>query len=625
MPPRATSLSVRRPLDEIASPARAWRGALVLAGPARFGATIVFLAALALVAGPAEAGDEVAAFPPPLDSYQDAELESIGAILRHRIATQPFNLVGSLIFLAAIVHTFVAGRFMTLSQRWREEHAEKIRRGEAREGSVHLLGELFHFLGEVEVVFGIWAIVLMVAIAGFFDWSTSIHYVGETVDFTEAAFVVVIMTLASTRPILRLASATMEGIARFFGGSLRAMWLTTLTVGPMLGALITEPAAMTLSALVLSDKVYALDPSKRFKFATLALLFLNVSVGGTLTNFAAPPVLMVAGPWGWGIDYMFLNFGWKALVGIALSNALYLFLFRAEFTRLEGAFALQQLKSRIERTLVTRRLMDDEFERLLAHLEIDDELRSQAEAVISEIRTRLEEEKLPEVAEEGVDPELIRGAFDKRFEQVRRVKMQRYLPRLLPVEDRPQFEDPDWDEREDAVPVWVTVVHVLLMVWTILNTHHSQVFVLGFFFFLGFAQITAPYQNTIRLRSSLLVGFFLAGLVIHGGVQAWWIAPVLGSLSELPLMIAAALLSGFNDNAAITFLGTLVPDMTEGLKRAILSGAVTGGGLTIIANAPNPAGISLLKQHFGGNVSPAGLLTWVIGPTLLVGTCFYLL
>ncbi len=565
------------------------------------------------------------AFPPPLESYEDGDLEGIGAVLAHRIAANPFNLVGTLIFLAAILHTFSAGRFMGLAHRWEHEHEEKIRSGEAPQGSMSMKAELFHFLGEVEVVFGLWALVLMAAIVAFFDWGTAAHYVGETVDFTEAAFVVVIMTLASTRPILKLAETVMEGIAKLFGGTLRAMWLTTLTLGPVLGSFITEPAAMTLSALVLSEKVYALEPSTRFKYATLALLFLNISVGGTLTAFAAPPVLMVVGPWDWDTTYMMTHIGWKAIVGIALVNTVYLLYFRGEFSRLQHAFALQQMKGEIEKRFVTRSRMDAEFERILVYAERDEALREQANAVVTDIRARMERETLPALIEEGGDPELIREAFDKRFEEIRLLKLQRYLPGLLPEEQQPPFEDPHWDEREDAVPFWVTAVHMALMLWTIVNVHHSQLFVFGFLFFLGFTQITAPYQNLVRLRASLLVGFFLAGLVIHGGVQGWWIAPVLGALSELPLMIVAATLSAFNDNAAITYLSTLVPGFSSSLKHAVLEGAVVGGGLTIIANAPNPAGQALLKHHFGGAVSPAGLLTWVIGPTLLMGACFFLL
>ena len=103
----------------------------------------------------------------------------------------------------------------------------------------------------------------------------------------------------------------------------------------------------------------------------------------------------------------------------------------------------------------------------------------------------------------------------------------------------------------------------------------------GLLFFLGFAQISLPYQNRVNLKPPLLVGFFLAGLVIHGGLQAWWIAPVLGNLNEISLMLAAAGLTAFNDNAAITYLSTLVPGFTAEFKYAILAGAVAGGRVEI--------------------------------------------
>jgi Na+/H+ antiporter NhaD/arsenite permease-like protein len=147
---------------------------------------------------------------------------------------------------------------------------------------------------------------------------------------------------------------------------------------------------------------------------------------------------------------------------------------------------------------------------------------------------------------------------------------------------------------------------------------------LGMLFFLGFAQVSKDYQNRIDLKPAMLVGFFLAGLVIHGGVQGWWIAPILGSLGEMPLMAVATVLTAFNDNAAITYLATLVPGFSEGLKYAVVAGAVAGGGLTIIANAPNPAGISLLKKYFDNGVSPAGLLAAAIAPTVIVFLLFLL-
>jgi hypothetical protein len=117
------------------------------------------------------------------------------------------------------------------------------------------------------------------------------------------------------------------------------------------------------------------------------------------------------------------------------------------------------------------------------------------------------------------------------------------------------------------------------------------------------------------LKPPLLVGFFLGGLVVHGGLQGWWIQPFLGSLTEEPLFFGSALLTAFNDNALITYLATLVPNLSDPLKIAVVQGAVAGGGLTVIANAPNPAGQALLSRYFGGAIAPAGLLLGALLPT----------
>lgn len=568
-------------------------------------------------------------FPRSLDSYNEAHLQGILEIIIHRVREEPFNLVATLIFFAAIIHTFMASSFMALSHKWHQEHAEKVKRGEAHRHSVDFRAAAFHFLGEVEVVFGLWAIVLVGAICAFYDWSTVIAYIGHQVNFTEAAFVVVIMTLASTRPILKFVESVMSTIANQLGGSLAVLWMTILTVGPLLGSLITEPAAMTISALLLSQKFYKLNPGRGFKYATLALLFVNVSVGGTLTHFAAPPVLMVAELWGWGTLHMLTHFGWKAVIGILIANGVYLLCFRNEFARLQHAYALQNLKDEIEKRFVTRDRVEQQFTRVLSIVEEEEQLIKALDqttrTLTSQVRQRMLEETLPVFEIEGVDSQLIREAFDKRFEEIRLNRMRERLPGLLPEEQRPEFLDPDWDEREAPVPLWVTLVHVLFMAWTVLTAHYPPLFILGMLFFLGFAQITSPFQNRINLQPAMLVGFFLAGLIIHGGVQGWWIAPVLGSLSEVPLMLVATILTAFNDNAAITYLSTLVPGFTDSLKYAVVTGAVTGGGLTIIANAPNPAGQSILKRHFDDAVSPLGLLKASLLPTMIIWLCFALL
>jgi len=164
-------------------------------------------------------------------------------------------------------------------------------------------------------------------------------------------------------------------------------------------------------------------------------------------------------------------------------------------------------------------------------------------------------------------------------------------------------------DSDRPVPAWVTVVHLGFLGFTVWAAHYPALFVGGFIFFLAFAQATAHHQTKVELWSPLLVGFFLAGLVIHGGLQGWWIEPLLGGLGRVQLFSGAAILTAFNDNSLITYLAALVPRLTADLKFAVVAGAFTGGALTVIANAPNPAGQSILQRHF-----PTAFPRWACWP-----------
>jgi hypothetical protein len=479
------------------------------------------------------AEEAIASFPFPLSAYPPPQ-DSIIATLSDRIALDPFSAVATAIFFLAIVHTFAAAKFRDWAHHVQHAHDAALA-AEGRESSPSIGAEILHFLGEVEVIFGLWAIVLLAAITLGEGWDAAKHYVNDTVTYTEPLFVVVIMALASSRPIITFAEGALRRLAALGGATPAAWWLAILTVGPILGSFITEPAAMTICALLLARQFYDLEPTNRLKYATLGLLFVNVSIGGTLTHFAAPPVLMVARPWGWDTAFMIGHFGWRSAIAIVVANAIYFAAFRKELS-----------------SLATR----------LPRLDVDQ----------------------PEVDADDVTPVA-----------------------LLPV------------------PAWLIAVHILFMAWTVFNSHYPALFVGGFLIFLGFTRATAVYQSRIDLKAPLLVGFFLAGLVIHGGLQGWWIAPVLASLTETPLFFGATILTAFNDNALITYLSTLVPDLSEALKVAVVEGAVTGGGLTVIANAPNPAGQALLGRFFGGSISPLWLLVSALLPTLVAIAAFRLI
>lgn len=483
----------------------------------------------------AMAGSTAGAFPRALNDYGDASGAGVLDTLLARAHAEPFNVAATAIFLLAIVHTFFAAKLRHWAHVVEENHRRRLAARERPEitdadadgaaDEVSFPGQILHFLGEVEAVFGLWVLALVGAITWFKGWGTAVHYVSETVVYTEPMFVVIVMTLASTRPVLQLAEQLLRGVAALGRGSPAAWWCAILVVAPILGSFITEPAAMTIGALLLARQFYELQPGARLKYATLGLLFVNVSVGGTLTHFAAPPVLMVASVWKWDLAHMFLHFGKEACIGIVLSTGLYFAIFRRELLSLQKRPA---------------------------------------------------------------------GAADAK-------------------------------PAREPVPAWIAAVHLLFLGFTVWQAHHPALFIGGFLFFLAFAQATAHHQDRVDLRPALLVGFFLAGLVNHGGVQAWWIEPVLKSLGEVPLMLGATVLTAFNDNAAITYLATLVPGFTDELKHAVVVGAVTGGGLTVIANAPNPAGQAILARYFPDGVSPLWLFVGALVPTAIVGLCFMLL
>lgn|SRR6266568_257357 len=456
-----------------------------------------------------------AAFPLPLSAYVGEEGMHLGEVLAHRARLEPMNAVATAIFLAAIVHTFVAPALLAASNRMR-------RRAEARGPEAHDFGaEVLHFLGEIEAVFGIWCIPLLAAIAATRGPRAPEAFL-SSVHFTEPLFVFVIMAISSTRPVLAFAEGAMARLAALGGGSPLAWWLAILTAGPLLGSFITEPAAMIICALLLSRRVLDLGASVRLRYATLGLLFVNVSVGGTLTHFAAPPVLIVAARFGWDLPFMATHFGWKAVVGIVIANAGFALALRRELLSLAPAAGT--------------------------------------------------------------------------IEPARR-----------------------------KIPAAVFAVHLAFLALTVAGARTPALFLGGFLFFLAFHAATAPYQDPIDLRSPLLVGFFLAGLVVHGALQGWWIEPVLGSLAELPLFLGAVALTAFNDNAAITYLGSLVPEFGDAARYAVVAGAITGGGLTVIANAPNPAGQAALAKHFPDGVRPLGLLAGAAIPTVVMALCFLIL
>ncbi len=142
-------------------------------------------------------------FPPPLESYQDSHLTSLLDVLQHRAQVQPFNLVATLLFLAAVVHTFFTHKLRHWAHLLEDRHQARLHTRAAVPGQprVSMAARALHFLGEVEVVFGIWVVPLMLAMTLQLGRPTTVAYLNHRVSYNEALFVVVIMTLSATRAL----------------------------------------------------------------------------------------------------------------------------------------------------------------------------------------------------------------------------------------------------------------------------------------------------------------------------------------------------------------------------------------------------------------------------------------
>jgi hypothetical protein len=400
------------------------------------------------------------------------------------------------IFGLALAHTFATKLFERAAHRW-PRHAG-----------------LLHLLGEVEVVFGFWAIVLVGAMALLADGRQALDY-AESRQYTEPLFVFVVMVVAASRPILQAVLGLVTGLARRMPvrGPLAQVWLG-LALVPLLGSLMTEPAAMTIAALMLAPRIFQPAVPERLKYLALGVLFVNVSIGGTLTSYAAPPVLMVAAAWHWDSAFMLATFGWKAGIAVLLNATIATWLLR---------------------THVPHEMHEASGTTAAAH-----------------------------------------------------------------------------------VPWGLVAVHLAMLAGVVVFSHHPVIFLGLFLMFLGVAQAYERHQDPLILKEALLVAFFLAGLVVLGGLQQWWLQPIVTGLSEQALFYGALGLTALTDNAALTYLGAQIVGLADAAKVSLVAGAVAGGGLTVIANAPNPAGVALLRRGFSdGSIGAVELLLGALLPTLI--------
>ncbi|MCB1181652.1 MAG: hypothetical protein KDK55_06510 [Chlamydiia bacterium] len=429
----------------------------------------------------------------------------------------PFEFTSTILFVLAVLHTFLTPTFFEFYKKL----SIKAEEGRPNWKKYHFLSELMNLFSEIEVVFGMWLIPLIIAFGLMMGWTKAFVYF-SSFDYTDPLYIMVIFVVVGSRPIFYFAEKILEWVARLGGDRPGAWWWTILTIGPLLGALLKEPGAMALSSLLLVNKFYLYRPSRQFAYATLGLLFVNVSVGGMLTPFSSRALFVVAKEWGWGTGKMFAIFGWKAVLGVLISNLVYYLIFRQEFKR-------------------------------------------------------------------------------------------KYPPRLGAHQSQ-----------KTVPPPWLILVHLLFLAIIALTGEYAPIFIGIFILFLGLCKATSFYQTNLHLKSSLLVGFFFASLLIFGDLQSWWVKYLLDIQGLINLMGRSALLSAFVDNATVIYISTRISLNGQAIHYAIVAGAMAAGGLTIVANAPNLIGYTILRSSFYGKISFLRLFLGALIPTTIMLFTFWL-
>ncbi len=405
------------------------------------------------------------------------------------------EIIGSICFILALSHTFFAVKFKPIS----------------------------HYLSETELAFPFWGIIFLAtvplfSVLGWIDGSDSRNQFMELaghLDFSEPALLFVILLVTNTPLVMRFASRAIDGVADLVmqmasASRGEASYITSMIVGPLMGSLITEPAAMTVTALFLRDRFFNRRVSRRFKFMSFANLLVNVSIGGALTNFAAPPILMVRDAWGWSSNFVFFHFGLNAALAIVVNTGLCWFFLRGELRAVQG-FPKESLND--------------------------------ANGLI------LKKD----------------SASTTRTSQAAEQRAVRSLGSRL--------------------------------------------------FYL---------VNQFEFRSSLYVALFLAGVVVLGHQQAWWLRELVEGKSPFSLFLGSTVLTSVTDNAALTYLSTQIESLTPLMRHAVVAGSIAGGGISVVANAPNPIGFSILREQLGdAGFGFSDLLRYALLPTAIAMICLW--
>lgn len=433
-----------------------------------------------------------------------------------------FELFTFVIFICAVIHTFLTPSFYSLYH----QYDRMALRNTKKSNHYRSLSEIFYLLSEVELVFGFWILPLALGLFFISDLDFLVSYL-QTRDYTYALYMTVVVAFVSTKPIVHISEKILEAFSKLGGNHPRSWWWTILTLGPVFDIFLKEPGAMTISSILLAKTVFPFIKNTRFQYATLALLFINISLGGLFLPQFSRSLFLIARQENWEIAYTFFRFSWKAFLIIVLNNGFYYVFFR----------------------------------------------------------------------------------------------------KYLPTETKPIQEILE-KEKKGEPPFWIILIHLVFLGLIVVSSEYPPIFLGMFFLFLGVHRATFSYQGKeqgpLFLKPAILVGFFFASLLIHGEFQKWWAVQLLENVDFKMGYVTSIFLSSLIDNAVVLYFLDQFKPISEEVLYAFVTGSLSSGALTLMANGPNLIGYSNLREFFNGKVSLIALFFAALPLTILASLIFWI-
>ncbi len=427
------------------------------------------------------------------------------------------QLGATFLFFCAVFHTFLTPSLAKIYQEY--QHKKMV--FPERWKRYLLLGECFRLLSKIELVFIFWAVPLFFLFLWCEGYKVTMGYFNSR-NYLSALFIMVMLILLESKPIEYFSECVFSTIAKIGRQSPKCWWWTLMIAAPLSSFFLKETGAMIIASTLLVKHFYRLFPSTKFGYATMGLLFSNISISGLLSAFSSRALFMILPSVKWGNTMILQHFCWKAVLAILISTSVCYWIFRKEFDSFPAVSVSAKAKERI--------------------------------------------------------------------------------------------------------PKWVICTHIGFV--AALMILQSEPLFMGalFVFYLAFQNFTVFYQHSINLAKIAFVGLFFVGLVVFGGLQEWWVLEVMHRMSDFGYLITAYILSISLDNALVNYIVHNLPVATDCYLYLVLSGCMSAGGLTLIANMPNIVGYLILKPSFPSSSFSLGwLFLAALGPSCISVLIFWLL